>query len=269
MKIIFQAAFGLMLLFALTKLQAQGPPISGDKPIMLGAKAQVVKNTNEYRKTTEGWYMHNVLKYHYIINKNLLVAVHLPWATAERTAGDDPLEKTSGFGDLAFVVKPQFFRKDGKAKTFRMAGKLMQTFPTGVNLGEADISFKGYKTHVAIVAGYETLKYGILGETGYRYQSGDFSDQLVSKFGIGLPLLKPTYPVKQINLYFQYESVYNIQDNRYKLFYGQGIQLAYDQFTIDFEVQIPLIQTEGNHAHHTHDHEKRLYSLVFGGRYIF
>jgi len=44
----------LLIILCYFKIAAQGPPITGDKPVMLGENSWVVKSLTEIRNTDEG-----------------------------------------------------------------------------------------------------------------------------------------------------------------------------------------------------------------------
>jgi len=165
------------------------------------------------------------------------VAVHLP-VVFRNVSGD--VEHTSGLGDIQLRAKYQFYRKDQTGKTFRIVAKTIQTLPTGRDWNVRGISIGEYGSYVGLVAGYETIKYGI-------------SNELV---------LKPLYPVKQINLYFEYAANWAVETNDFELLYAQGIQYAIKRLTLEAAIQAPLIQTVS-------DDQRRQYSILFGTRYIF
>ncbi len=71
--------------------------------------------------------------------------------------------------DIKIMGKYQFFRKDGTGKTFRMVAKTFQTLPTGKELDLMELSTGKYAGYYGIVAGYESLKYGISNEIGYNW----------------------------------------------------------------------------------------------------
>ena len=195
------------LLIITNQLAGQGPPITADKPIMLGSNSVILKTLTEIRTTDEGSFTKIPFMAHYLPTSNSLVAIHVPW-THYSFNGESP--NAGGYlGDIGIMGKYQFYRKDGKAKTFRMVLKTYQVLPTGQDFGPAEISAGEYQGYYGIVAGYESIKYGISNEFGVNYSSGN-QDEIRYKFGVGLPLLKPTYPVKQINLYFEYSSIWQI-----------------------------------------------------------
>lgn len=249
---------GFMLIVSLA-LHAQGPPITGDKPIMLSGGTVVVKTLTEIRNTEYGTYTYAPLMVHYLPTSNTLVAVHLPMVF-RNVLGD--VEHTSGVGDIQLRAKYQFYRKDQTGKTFRMVVKTIQTLPTGRDWNVRGISMGEYSSYLGLVAGYETIKYGISNELGYNLVPASDNDELQYKLGFGLPLLKPVYPVKQINLYFEYAANWAVETNDFELLYAQGIQYAIKRLTLEAVIQAPLIQTVS-------DWQKRNYSILLGTRYVF
>ena len=252
----------VLLLFAVcysTSAIGQGPPITADKPIMLSEGTFIAKTLSEYRSTDFGEFSRIPFMLHYIFNKNALVAVHVPYVTYDFAPGFG--EDGSGLGDMNILLKYQFFRKDKTGKTFRMVAKSLQNLPTGKKLDIHDISTGFYKGYYAVVAGYETIKYGISGEIGFNYSPMDETDELKVNLGFGLPLLKPVYPVNQINLYFEYSYVRATEIGADMLLYAQGIQYARKRVTLETAIQLPLYQTDLHHGN-------RNYSLLFGARYI-
>jgi hypothetical protein len=244
-------------LFALTKAISQGPPITADKPIMLGGKSFTTKTLTEIRSTERGTAIYVPLMLHYLPTSNTLVAVHLPYVNFDLRDASG-----SGLADIKLLGKYQFFRKDGTGKTFRMVAKTLQTLPTGQEIDVMDISTGKYAGYYGIVAGLETLKYGISSEIGYNAMPDGTLDELRAKLGFGLPLLKPQYPNKQINLYFEYNSVWLHERDWYQLLYSQGIQYAGKNVTFDLAVQLPLVQVI--------DAGRALnYSIFIGTRYTF
>jgi len=237
---------------------AQGPPITGDKPIMLGSNSWVIKSLTEIRKTKEGTFMKAPLMVHYLPTSNSLVGVHIPFVTYNFNEGT----QGRSLGDIDVLLKYQFYRKDNTGKTFRMVAKTVQTLPTGKALQLDGISTGDYHGYFGVVAGYESIKYGISNELGYNISPSNDLDEMRYKLGFGLPLLKPTYPVKQVNLYFEYQSSWFTAQNEYILLYAQGIQYAKGRLTVETSVQLPLIQTLS-------DEVQREFSVYLGTRYVF
>jgi hypothetical protein len=195
---------------------------------------------------------------HYVPSANTEVAFHIPYVSYD--LGVD--RQGDVLADMALLGKYQFYRKDATGKTFRMAAKSIQTLPTGRELDLAGLSTGTYAGYYGVVSGYESLKYGISAEVGYNWMPGGTLDEFMVKLGIGLPLLKPQYPNKQLNLFFEYSSSLFTERDGYQLLYAQGVQYAGKNITFDLALQLPFIQElpEGMATN---------YSVFLGTRYTF
>lgn len=242
-------------------ISAQGPPITGDKAIMLAPGNKLVKTLTEIRKMNKGTVVSAPLMVHWLPGPNYLVGIHIPYVNYQLT---DQLEnlKGSSLGDIQLLGKYQFHRKDQMGKTFRVAAKTLQSLPTGKEISIPGISTGKYTGYYGVIAGYETIKYGISSELGYVHAPQNLDDELRMKLGFGLPLKKPAYPVDQINLYFEYQSSWFVSADHYLLTYAQGIQYAKNQVTIEASIQFPLKQN-------FELQEEREFSLFLGTRYVF
>jgi hypothetical protein len=248
----------LFLLVGWSCLQAQGPPITADKPIMLGGKSFTTKTLMEFRNTQRGDFAYIPLMLHYLPSSNSLVAVHIPLIDYRIDGGTSGTE----LSDIKILGKYQFYRKDATGKTFRMVLKTIQQLPTGPSLDMMDIATGEYQSYFGWIAGYETLQYGISSEIGYNWMPNGNLSAFQQKLGFGLPLLKPQYPNKQLNLYFEYANVWVFERSWYQLLYAQGIQYARKNITFDLAVQVPLVNdvAEGR---------KLNQSVFLGARYTF
>jgi len=218
--------------------KAQGPPILTDKPIMLGEKRIILKTLVHHHIYEDGTFWHAPLMAHYIIKPNLLVAAHIPYASFSKNDG----ESDSGLGDISATIKYQFFRRDQSSKTFRVAAKLMQLFPTGINSGIDEISLGEFQTHIGLTAGYEALRYG-LGVNLMYHDLGDQGDDFfMYKGSVGVPLMPLVYPPNQINLYFEYEGNIRANDGTHTLYFAQGVQYAMKRVTVESSIKVPLIK---------------------------
>jgi len=226
----------LILVACAFVLKAQGPPITVDKPIMLGGKSFTIKSLTEVRTTDRGTSAYIPVMVHYLPTANTLLAVHIPiinYSLKDIGRGTD-------LADLKILGKYQFYRKDQTGKTYRLVAKTFQNLPTGRDLNVIDQSTGEYQGYYGIVSGYETLKYGISTEIGYNWSPSVFSE-FRAKLGFGLPLLKPQYPNKQVNLFFEYSSNLFTDVEQYQLLFAQGVQYALKNITFDLAVQLPLI----------------------------
>lgn len=248
----------LPLLLCCINSFAQGPPLTGDKPIMLGANSWLVKTLTEIRNNDKGTFVRAPLIIHYLPTSNTLVGVHLPFVNYDFNS--DMEGQT--LGDIELLGKYQFYRKDNMSKTFRLVVKTLQTLPTGKSLNVEGISTNDYQSYFGIVAGYESIKYGISNEIGFNIRPSNDMDEFRYKLGFGLPLLKSTYPVNQINLYFEYQNSWFSAINEFMMLYAQGIQYAKGRLTIETAIQLPLIQSVS-------EEKERNFSIFIGTRYVF
>ena len=220
---------------------------------MLGAKRKLIKSLTEIRNTNQGTLCRVPIMGHYLPTSNSLVAVHIPLIL---------YGGNSDLGDIQLLGKYQFYRKDNTGKTFRVVAKTLQTLPTGPKLSVYGISVGQYESYQGIVAGYESTKYGISNELGFNLTPESNMDELRYKLGFGLPLMKPSYPVNIVNLYFEYSSMWFINTNNYMLLYAQGVQYAKGRLTVEAAIQTPLIEE-------VNQENQRKYSIFMGTRYIF
>ena len=238
-------------------VKAQGPPITTDSPIALGGNSFTVKTLTELRFTERGSFNYLPLVFNYLPTSNSSVEIQIPFINFDTFLEDD-----QGLADIKILGKYQFFKKDLTGKSLRLEVKTIQTLPTGIAIDAIGLSTGFYSGYYGLVAGYETLKYGLYSEFGYNWSPNGTIDELRYKLGAGLPLLKPQYPNKQLNLYFEYTNSWVVERDWYQLLYSQGIQYAGKNYTIDFAVQLPLVNdvTQGREFN---------YSLFIGSRYTF
>ncbi|MEM9933895.1 MAG: hypothetical protein AAF824_09795 [Bacteroidota bacterium] len=239
---------------------AQGPPIIADKPIMLGSGNKVIRTLTEIRHTTRGRFINTPLIVNYLPTANTLVGVHINYLNSlfEFSSG---LGNDRNLGDIFLLGKYQFLRKDQTGKTFRMAAKTVQTLPTGKKLDIDMISMGTYQSYVGLIAGYESIKYGINQEVGYALMPESSKDELRYRVSFGLPLLTPTYPLRQLSLYFEYQTSWFTERGDHMLLYSQGLQYAHGRMTFEVAYQWPLSQE-------VDESEKRDYSLFLSTRII-
>ncbi len=231
--------------FSLLRLQAQGPPIMTDKPIMMGAGRSAFMTQVQFRDNRFADFTYIPVMYFYDFSDQVELKL------APSIVLQEELEGGLGLGDAMAELKYQFYRKDKIGSTLRVATRLRQTFPTGRDFHTFDLGLGAWQTNFAVLGGIESLRYGIQGEIGYTFfyadqdieEFGHELDNMIEyKLGFGLPLLKPTYPVKQINLFFEYEGMYMPATGEYGLYYSQGAQYAVKNWTFDLAVQAPLSQ---------------------------
>lgn len=246
----------MVLAIVSLKVGAQGPPITVDNPIMLGSQNIILRTLSEFRHTEVGNFSRVPLMVSYLPNSNLLVGAVLPYVNYDFGESN----RGSTLGDISVFGKYQFYRNDMTAKTLRAVIKTVQTFPTGKELGIPRMSTGLYQSYLGAVLGYETIKYGISSELGYNLVPNANLDEVIFKVGFGLPLLRPLYPVNQLNLYFEYTNYWHTEHGEYELYYASGIQYAIGQLTIEAAVEVPLVR---------HLRISPLSSIYVGSTYVF
>lgn len=262
MKIVFVI---LLILGSLTwrnTALAQGPPITMDKAIMLGQGRTVLRNLTEIKSTAQGSYSRSAFMFHYLPTNNTLVALHLPFVSADLK--DNSENQKLYLGDIQIKGKYQIYRKDQTGKTLRFALVTLQTLPTGKNFGVSDIDFVSsgnFTSYQGVVLGYEKLQYGIGVAFGYMFVPSANTDHLVYKVGFGLPLLKPDFPLRQINLYFEYAAHWEIQTKSYQILSTQSVQYAFGAATLEVGFRTPITQEVSDLRTYNH-------SLFLGGRIV-
>ncbi|MCY4419420.1 MAG: hypothetical protein OXB93_06210 [Cytophagales bacterium] len=239
--------------------RAQGPPILMNPPIMLSKGSILMRTRWELRQLEKGnTYLFMPLIMHYTLLPRIELGLHLP-ALMERGQAESSQE--TRFGNIAFLGKYQLLRKDGKQKTFRIATKTLWELPNGIGKGPMDFDAQEHKITCTQLIGYESLRYGIVTELGYRAIRNHPGDEIIFNIVTSLPLLPHRYPVRQINLYLSYFSYYRPQLRRYAVQHGQGIQYAHGRWTLDLAFKRYLWVRES-------DRERIRLSSFLGTRYV-
>lgn len=228
----------LALLCLANGLAAQGPPIMADSPIMLGAQKTVIRSYLQYRSYSNRDVLWAPLMVDYTVTSSLQVGTTVPLAH-ELGRQDQAVE----LGDAMMRLKYQFYRKDRPAHTFRASAVVRQWLPTGKDVDNFELGTGAFRTHLAVIAGIEDVRYGLQSELGYVIQTDHMADMAVGRLSFGLPFLQPVFPVKQLTLYFEYEGMY-MRDGRdhYAVLYAQGIQYARKRWTFDASAEFSLAQ---------------------------
>lgn len=235
-------------------LLSQGPPITGDGPILLGAHATILRSSTElYILKEKNFFFKSELQANYLPTSNTLLAVHLPIVFTPNYMG---------MGDAQVVGKYQFYRKDKTGHTSRMVFKSLQTLPTTLKQLEVEaIVTNKYQSYQSVIWGIEDIRYGLSNELGYNLVIGDLQDELVYKLGVGLPLLEPTYPVRQINLFFETKTSWFTQLDGFQALYAQGIQYAKGRWTLESAYQFRVVKNPKA--------PPNVQTVYLSGRYIF
>lgn len=230
---------GLFLAWAAGRALAQGPPITLDKPIMLGAGNGTARLLLKSVALQDLRYQALILEGDYNFTAKIAAGAELPLTY------NDQHERLH-VGDAAVFLKYQFIRRDGKGKSLRIAAKAKHMFPTGPAFETPVLGMGQHMSYGGLVAAYESLRLGVQSELGYAYAYSDARMRNLSyKFGVGLPFLKPNYPVNQVTVYLETEGL-NLPDYygepQYGYYYAPGLQYARGKATFDASLQLPLAQ---------------------------
>lgn len=230
------------LLFAALEFGfAQGPPVYTDTPVFLGLEGRGVRTFVRFtsKKNTTAFSLPVIFPYN--ISTDFVVGAGLPLV---HMSPENSASRT-GAGDLSVFAKYLIFQKNGKAKTFRVALKFRETFPTG-DTGKTPALGSGvYQSYGGLIAGYITTSIGLYGEAGYGGANRGLPDRLMFNLAVGYPLLPVTYPPKQLNLYLELNGSSATDNGASTIFLSPAIQLIPSRkFLLESGVQIP-VKTSG------------------------
>jgi len=99
MKNIF---FAIVMIMASADGLAQGPPITADKPIMLGGNTIVIRTLTEFRNTVGGNFVKAPLIVNWLPSSDLLFSAQLPLTTYNFLDSDD--NDGSYLGDIVKLL---------------------------------------------------------------------------------------------------------------------------------------------------------------------
>lgn len=221
------------------KSLAQGPPIFTETPLMLGVEGRGIRTFgNIMEKENANIYMQPIAIPYNITSKWQVGAI-VPFVAITPNG----MSTNSGIGDLNLFVKRQLYQIDGKAKTLRGLLKVTETLPTGKTSGIPPLSPDAWQTNISVASGYITTKYGIYTELGYTLKGKNLADNFIYNLAFGLPLLPQKYPPKQLNVYLEFNGMYEFDDIGNTLFISPGLQfIAGRKLLLESGIQLPLDQ---------------------------
>jgi len=237
---------------------SQGPPITVNTPVMLGLEGAGIRTFGKFvSKENVNIYIQPIVIPYNIFPK-FQVGTILPFVFKTPNS----METVGGFGDMAIFAKYQLYKKDGKAKTFRILGTVKQTFPTGKISSSPPIGNDLYQTQIGLILGRITSAIGVYGDFGYNITNNDASDNFAYNFSIGIPLLAHQYPQKQINTYLEFNGNYIFDSSIHTLFISPGVQfIPGRRILFETSFQIPVMQQNITF-------NKTNYMILFGTRFL-
>lgn len=229
----------LTLIFSAITVFAQGPPITVETPIMLGLEGNGIRTFGKLiSKENVNVYVQPI-GIPYNITSKFQVGAIFPFKFI--TPKDS--KTTGGFADMTVFAKYQLYKKDGKAKTFRILGMVKQTFPTGKTSSSPAIGSGLSQTYVGVVLGKLNTKVGVYSDFGYNITNKNTSDNFIYNFSVGVPLLPHKYPQKQLNTFLEFNGNYVFEPEAHTLFISPGFQfIPGRRMLFETSFQIPIVQ---------------------------
>lgn len=218
---------------------SQGPPITTETPVMLGLEGSGIRTFGKFTSTENSKSYVQVFAMPYNFSPKFQIGTVLPFLF--KMPNDS--ERVGGFGDMTIFGKYQLYKKDGKAKTFRVLAKVAHTFPTGSTSTEPPIGSNLSQTYFGLVLGRIASKVGIYGDVGYKLTNKNAPDNWVYNLSFGVPLLPPKYPQKQINAFLEFNGNYQLESQIHQFFLSPGLQwIPGRRLLLESSFQVPLFQ---------------------------
>lgn len=237
---------------------AQGPPITTETPIMLGLNGSGIRTFGKFiSKENVNVYL-QIFAIPYNISSKFQVGAVLPY----KSINPKEMDKVNGFSDLTLFAKYQVYKKDRKAKTFRILATIKQSFPTGKTTSAPSIGSGLYQTYIGLIVGKITTSLGLYGDFGYNITSDGVTDNFSYNFSVGLPLLPQKYPQKQINSFLEFNGNYLFNSKIHVLFISPGLQYIPGR-RILFEISFQIPVSQQNVVFN-----KTNYMALFGTRFL-
>ncbi len=241
---------------------AQGPPILTGTPVMLGLEGNGLRTFGKLIVKEEGLIYVQPLGVPYNISPKFQVGGILPFKYVK----PGEAEAASGLADASAFAKYQIFKRDGRAKTFRILAKVQHTFPSGNTLTSPPIGAGIHQTYVGFIAGRISSAIGLYSDFGYVFTSRKAADRFLYNLAVSLPLLPQQYPQKQLNTLLELNGSYLIHPDLHTLFLSPGLQFIPGRrilFEASFQIPV-LFRTRFNIIHSN----QTRYVVLIGTRFL-
>jgi len=247
-----------LLIFSATIGLAQGPPITTQTPVMLGLEGSGIRTFGKFiSKENVNTYV-QVFAVPYNLSSTFQLGIIIPY----KSINPKGMNSISSFADLTLFAKYQLYKKDGKAKTFRILANLKQTFPTGNSSKTPSVGSGLSQTYFGLILGNITSAVGVYGDFGYTLSNKGATDSFSYNFSVGVPLLPQKYPQKQLNSFLEFNGNYLFDSNIHTLFISPGLQfIPGRRFLFETSFQIPVVQQNITT-------NKTNYMLLLGTRFL-
>lgn len=216
---------------------AQGPPIYTDTPIFLGLEGRGFRTFGKYISKENSTVYAHPIAIPYNIKTKAVVGFIAPFIRIS----PEGIGSESGLGDISVFLKYLIVQKDYLAKTFRIALKFSETFPTGDTDSNPVLGLGANQSFFGLVGAFITTRYGVYSEIGYNAVNKNLPDNLVYNIAVGYPILPVVYPPRQLNVYLELNGNTLLDVNKTTLFLSPGIQVIPGRrFLIETGFQIPV-----------------------------
>jgi len=237
---------------------AQGPPITTETPIMLGLGGNGIRTFGKFISKENATIYIQPIAIPFNITSKFQVGGIFPF----KFITPQDAETTGGFADMTVFAKYQLYKKDGKAKTFRVLGMVKQVIPTGKTTSSPAIGAGLYQTYIGLVIGKLTTKKGVYADFGYNITNKNASDNFIYNFSVGVPVLPHQYPQNQLNVFLELNGNYIFDPKVHTLFISPGLQfIPGRRILFETSFQIPMVQN--NIATN-----KTKYMILLGSRFL-
>ena len=221
-------------------LFAQGPPITTETPVMLGLQGSGIRTFGKFISKENATIYVQPIGIPYNITSKIQIGGIFPI----KFINPKNKETKGGLADVTIFTKYQLYKKDGKAKTFRVLANLKQSFPTGKTSSYPKIGSGTYQTYIGLIIGKISSAIGVYGDFGYNISSNGATNNFLYNFSISVPVLPQIYPQKQLNTLLEFNGNYIIDPNIHTLFISPGLQfIPGRRILFEASFQIPIIQS--------------------------
>ena len=252
---------------------ANGPPIQAETAFVTGLNGAAVRSFGKVvRKSgaageVTAFVAPVVVPYELVDNK-LVIGAGLPLVTKTLRLADGASRSAGfGIGDLFLFGKFNIYQSDAPQETFRVAGKIGLTFPTGTDdvsdaRGLLPPSLQrgtgSVNPSAMLIATKLWRRFGVNADVGYTalpeangIDRGDVVRyDLAGAFRL-LPWVFDTYPDHQLNLMLEVngewsekgrlEGLVNSDSGGHVLFVSPGLQYMYSTVIVEASVQLPAL----------------------------
>jgi len=248
----------IFLIFFTTISLAQGPPITTQTPVMLGLEGSGIRTFGKFISKEKANIYVQVFAVPYNISSKFQVGGIIPY----KSINPKGMDVVNGFSDITLFAKYQLYKKDGKAKTFRILANLKQTIPTGNSSKMPSVGLGLSQTYIGLILGKITSAIGIYGDFGYTLSNKNATDSFSYNFSVGVPLLPIKYPQKQLNTFLEFNGNYLFDSNIHTLFISPGLQfIPGRRILFETSFQIPVLQQNISF-------NKTNYMILLGTRFL-